>query len=282
MLILLAVFAYLCGRYILILTQISKTNMNATFMGTGTSLGVPIIGCDCATCTSDNPRDKRTRSSMHIETQGISIIIDTGPDFRTQCLANNVDRVDAVLITHPHRDHLAGLDDIRPFCYKQQGEIPVYASAMSCEAIRRDFAYCFQEPKYPGVPDISLREIKYMEPFQIGGISILPIPVMHGKMEIAAYRIGGFTYVTDANSISPQSMDAIRGTEYLVINSLSTRQHHSHFSLEEALEVVELIQPRTAWLTHVGHSLGRYNDTEPTLPKNVHLSYDGLRLELPL
>ncbi len=251
-------------------------------MGTGTSLGVPIIGCDCQACASEDPRDKRSRSSIHIETQGISIVIDTGPDFRAQCLANGVTRVDAVIITHPHRDHLAGLDDIRPFCYKQQGDIPVYAPAMSCEAIRRDYAYCFQEPKYPGVPDIDLHETEYLTPFHIGPVEVLPIPVMHGRMEIAAYRIGGFTYITDANSISERAMEAIRGTEYLVINALSTRPHHSHFSLSEALEVVELIQPKMAYLTHIGHSLGRYAETSATLPPNVRLSYDGLRLDLPL
>jgi len=256
--------------------------MITTFMGTGTSLGVPIIGCDCHTCTSGDSRDKRTRSSIHIESQGISLIIDTGPDFRTQCLATGVSRVDAVLITHPHRDHLAGLDDIRPFCYKQQANIPVYAPPESCQAIRRDFAYCFAEPRYPGVPDIDLHEIGYMQPFQIGALSIIAIPVMHGKMQIAAYRIGGFTYITDANSISAESMAAIQGTEYLVVNSLSTRQHHSHFSLQEALEVVAQVQPREAYLTHIGHSLGRYQETEPTLPPHVHLAYDGLRLELPL
>lgn len=255
--------------------------MVITFMGTGTSLGVPIIGCGCRTCQSADPRDKRTRSSLLLEQGGLSIMIDTGPDFRAQCLANNVSRVDAVLITHTHRDHLAGLDDIRPFCYKQYCAIPVYASAESCAQIRRSYDYCFAEPKYPGVPDISLRETTYLKPFKIGPAEIIPIPVMHGQMEISAFRIGDFTYITDANSISEESMRAIRGTRHLVINALSIHKHHSHFSLEEALDVVGEISPDDAYLTHIGHSLGPHSETSLSLPENVHLAYDSLRLEFP-
>lgn len=249
-----------------------------TFMGTGTSLGVPIIGCQCNVCQSANPKDKRTRSSVILEIEGRHIMIDTGPDFRTQCLSNHVRHIDAVLITHPHRDHLAGLDDIRPFCYQQQAEIPIYGSGISCEAIRRDFAYCFAEPKYPGVPDIRLHEIEYGKPFTAGGISIIPIPVMHGSMEVTAYRIGDFTYITDANMISDESMEMIAGTRHLVINALSPRKHHSHFSLEEALGMIERINPEWAYLTHIGHSLG-HNETEASMPGNVQLAYDGLSLE---
>ncbi len=247
-------------------------------MGTGTSLGVPIIGCGCDVCKSADPRDKRTRSSVMLEIDGKHIIIDTGPDFRTQCLGNGVARIDAVLITHPHRDHLAGLDDIRPFCYQQQAAIPIYGSPLSCQAIRRDFAYCFAEPRYPGVPDIELHEIGDGD-FWIGGISITPIMVMHADMEVTAYRIGDFTYITDANVIPEESMRKIEGSRYMVINALSPRKHHSHFSLEEAVATVERIAPEWAYLTHIGHSLG-HAATEDATPDNIHLAYDGLVLEI--
>ncbi len=247
-------------------------------MGTGTSLGVPIIGCGCDVCKSADPRDKRSRSSVMLETGGKHIIIDTGPDFRTQCLSNGVTRIDAVLITHPHRDHLAGLDDIRPFCYQQQAAIPIYGSALSCQAIRRDYAYCFAEPKYPGVPDIELHEIGDGD-FSIGDISITPIRVMHADMEVTAYRIGDFTYITDANVIPGESMRKILGSRYMVINALSPRKHHSHFSLEEAVDTVMRINPEWAYLTHIGHSLG-HAETEDSTPGNIHLAYDGLVLEI--
>lgn len=251
--------------------------MRITFMGTGTSLGVPIIGCGCDVCRSSDPRDKRTRSSVMLEIDGRHIVIDTGPDFRSQCLRCGVSRIDAVLITHPHRDHLAGLDDIRPFCYQQKSAIPIYGSALSCSAIRRDFAYCFAEPKYPGVPDIELHEIGGGD-FSVLGIRITPVTVMHADMEVTAYRIGDFTYITDANMISEESMRKISGSRLMVINALSPHRHHSHFSLEEALETVRAVSPERAYLTHIGHSLG-HAATELATPGNVHLAYDGLVAE---
>lgn len=259
-------------------TNPNKSIVKITFMGTGTSLGVPIIGCGCNVCQSADPRDKRTRSSLMLEAGHRHIMIDTGPDFRTQCLSNSVTRIDAVLITHPHRDHLAGLDDIRPFCYQQQAVIPIYGSSLSCDAIRRDYAYCFAEPKYPGVPDIELHEIEYGKEFRIGDTGIVPLPVMHGSMKVTAYRIGDFTYITDANMISDHTLDMIAGTRYLVINALSPKKHHSHFSLEEALSMIERINPEWAYLTHIGHSLG-HEETERNTPDRVHLAYDGLQLE---
>lgn len=248
-------------------------------MGTGTSLGVPIVGCRCSVCTSSDARDKRSRSSVLVEHQDKNIVIDTGPDFRSQCIASNVSRVDAILITHPHRDHLAGLDDIRPFCYQQKCFIPIYGSQISCNAIRRDFGYCFAEPKYPGVPDIELHEFDYKSPINVCGISVTPIPVMHAKMEVSAYRIDDFTYITDASHISSESLRLIEGSRFVVVNALRREEHPSHFTLSQALDLIDTIKPEKALITHIGHSLG-HAETEVTLPENVRMAYDGLRVEL--
>ena len=254
--------------------------MKVTFLGTGTSLGVPIVGCNCSVCQSADPHDKRLRSSAYVESDGRCIVIDTGPDFRSQCLDNNVRHIDALLITHPHRDHLAGLDDIRPFCFIQEQDIPVYASNYTCEAIRHDFAYCFAEPKYPGVPDIVLHELKYYEPFEVLGVKITPFPVMHAKMVVTAYRIGGFTYITDAVSVPEESIEVIKGTEHLVVNALRIEpEHPSHFTLPQALDLIARINPREAYITHISHKIP-HAETEKTLPKNVHLAYDGLTLQI--
>lgn len=252
--------------------------MKITFLGTGTSLGVPIIGCNCKVCRSTDKKDKRFRSSVFIETEGKNFIIDTGPDFRIQCLSNGVERVDAVFITHIHRDHLSGLDDIRPFCYQQKAFIPVYGTKITCERILKDFAYCFGENRYPGVPDITLKEIT-TEPFEVQGVKVIPIPVMHGKMEVTAYRIHNFTYITDASFISEESIKKIAGTEYLVVNALRKEPHPSHFTLSEALALIEKIRPKHAYITHVGHGFGFYDEMQKTLPENVTLSYDGLKIE---
>ena len=242
-------------------------------------MGVPIISCDCPVCTSADPHDKRLRSSVLIETEGRTIVIDTGPDFRQQCLANNVRHIDAILITHPHRDHLAGLDDIRPFCYIQQQDIPVYASHFTSGTIRRDFAYCFAEPKYPGVPDIELHEIQDFQPFMAAGVEILPLPVMHAQMVVTAYRIGRFTYITDAGSIADETLAAIEGTEYLVINALRKEPPHpAHFTLPQALLMIDRIKPREAYITHISHNMA-HQETQRELPPHVHLAYDGLTVE---
>ena len=252
--------------------------MKITFLGTGISLGVPIIGCNCKVCRSTDKKDKRFRSSVFIETGGRSFIIDTGPDFRIQCLNNGVERVDAVFITHIHRDHLSGLDDIRPFCYQQKAFIPVYGTKTTCERILKDFAYCFGENRYPGVPDITLKEIS-AEPFEVQGVKVIPIPVMHGKMEVTAYRIDNFTYITDASFIPEESIKKIAGTEYLVVNALRKEPHPSHFTLSQALDLIEKIRPKHAYITHVGHGFGFYDEMQKTLPENVTLGYDGLKIE---
>lgn len=253
--------------------------MKVTFLGTGTSLGVPIVGCDCPVCQSADPKDKRLRSSALVETDGRCIVIDTGPDFRQQCLDNSVRHIDALLITHPHRDHLAGLDDIRPFCYIQQQDIPVYASPYTCGAIRHDFAYCFADPKYPGVPDIVLEEVEYYKPFEVLGVEITPFPVMHAQMVVTAYRIGSFTYITDASSVPEKSMEVMEGSEVLVINALrKDPPHPAHLTLPQALDIISKINPQEAYITHISHNIA-HAETQKTLPSNVHLAYDGLRIE---
>jgi phosphoribosyl 1,2-cyclic phosphate phosphodiesterase len=254
--------------------------VKVTFLGTGTSLGVPIVGCNCPVCQSADTHDKRLRSSALVEIEGRSIVIDTGPDFRQQCLAYNVRHIDALLITHPHRDHLAGLDDIRPFCFIQQQDIPVYASDYTCNAIRHDFAYCFADPKYPGVPDIVLNELEYYKPFEVLGVEITPFPVMHAQMVVTAYRIGNFTYITDASSVPEESLEVIKDTEILVVNALrKERIHPAHFILPQALDIIAKIQPREAYITHISHDIP-HASTQQELPKNVHLAYDGLTLDL--
>lgn len=253
--------------------------MKINFLGTGTSLGVPIINCNCPVCTSGDPRDKRLRSSILVEEQGRFLIIDTGPDFRTQCLTNDVRHIDAVLITHPHRDHLAGLDDIRPFCFIQEQNIPIYGSAFTCDAIRHDFQYCFAEPKYPGVPEIELHEITHYKSFEAAGIEIMPFPVHHAQMIVTAYRIGSFSYITDAGSIDEEAIHAIEGSQYLVVNALRISPPHSaHFTLPQALDLIARIKPREAYITHISHKIS-HTGIESQLPPHVHLAYDGLTLK---
>lgn len=247
-----------------------------TFLGTGTSQGVPIIGCHCGVCRSRDPRDRRLRTSALLSVGGMHIVIDAGPDFRYQMLREGVEDLDAVLLTHPHRDHVGGLDDVRPFNYYQKRPMPVYGNAHTLEAVKRNIAYAFDEHPYPGAPQFELHEVE-TEPFEIGSVEILPIRVLHYKMPINAYRIGDLTYITDANRIEPESMEKIRGSRVLVVNALRKEPHLSHFSLSEALALIDEIRPETAYLTHISHNLG-YAGISAELPANVRLAYDGLRI----
>ena len=265
-------FLYFCATNTLYII------VKLTFLGTGTSLGVPIVGCPCSVCASTDVRDKRMRSSAMIEVDGKNIVIDTGPDFRTQLLNNHISRVDAILITHQHRDHLAGLDDIRTFNYMQRCAMPVYANYITVDSIKRDYYYCFGEPRYPGVPDIELHNVGD-DPFDVLGLTVTPINVMHYKLPVLGFRIKNFTYITDASHIEECELDKIRGTKILVINALRKTSHLSHFSLPEALEVIEKVKPQNAYITHIGHEMGFHAETDASLPKGVHLAYDGLSIE---
>lgn len=253
--------------------------MRITFLGTGTSQGVPLIGCGCAVCTSADPRDNRLRTSVMIETGGRQLVIDSGPDFRQQMLREKVKNIDALLMTHEHKDHLAGLDEVRAFNFLQQKAMPVYATDRVEQAIRREFAYIFETPQYPGIPKIDLHRI-VNEPFEAEGIPVMPVEVMHHQLPVFGFRIGDFTYITDANFISPKEKKKIAGSKILVLNALRREPHISHFTLEQALELAKELGAEKTYLTHISHQMGKHADVEATLPASVHLAFDGLQLEL--
>ncbi len=255
------------------------SQVHVRFLGTGTSQGIPMIACSCEVCRSTDPCDQRLRVSMHIETEGKSFIIDTGPDFRQQILRAGIQRIDAVLYTHEHKDHTAGMDDIRGFNYAQKSSIPLYAQAPVIEQLKQEFAYAFAEDKYPGVPEIEVHEIEN-RPFIIAGVSIIPILVKHYYLDVLGFRFGDFTYITDANFISDEELDKVRGSKVIVINALRKTTHISHFTLDEALEVIEKIKPEKAYITHISHMMGLHAEVEKELPPHVHLAFDGLTLEV--
>lgn len=253
--------------------------MKITFLGTGTSQGVPLIACTCEVCTSEDARDKRLRTSILLEFNDIAIVVDTGPDFRQQMLREKVKRLDAVLFTHEHKDHIAGLDDIRAFNFILKRKIDVYASNRVQDAIRREFAYIFSDTKYPGIPEIELHTIQN-KPFEIQGIPVIPIEVLHYKLSVFAFRFGDFVYITDANAISQQEKKKIMGCKILVINALRRQAHVSHFTLQEALDLIAELKPEKAYLTHISHQLGKHSNIEKELPSGVFQAYDGLQIQL--
>ena len=252
--------------------------MKFTFLGTGTSQGVPVITCKCEVCTSSNSKDNRTRTSLLVQSDATTLVIDTGPDFRSQLLREKVQDLDAVLFTHGHKDHVAGLDDIRPFNYLLKKTIQVYAETRVQETLKREFAYAFEKQEYPGAPQITLNTIDEI-PFKIGDIDIVPIRLMHKDLPVLGFRMQDFTYITDANFISKKELEKIKRTKILVLNALRKEKHFSHFNLQEAMEIVEIIKPERAYFTHISHHLGLYETVEKELPANVHLAYDGLQIE---
>lgn len=252
--------------------------MKGIFLGTGTSQGVPVIACSCEVCKSTDQMDKRLRTSFFIESDTTSIVIDTGPDFRQQMLNNAINKLDAVVFTHEHKDHVAGLDDIRAFNFSQKKDMDVYASERVQDVLKREFPYVFSENKYPGVPQVQLHTIQD-ESFRIGDIELTPINVEHYIMPVKGYRIGDLSYITDAKKISPIEFDKIRGSKVLVLNALRKSEHISHFNLAEALAIIEEIKPEKAYLTHISHLMGLHESVSKELPKNVEIAYDGLQLE---
>jgi phosphoribosyl 1,2-cyclic phosphate phosphodiesterase len=251
--------------------------MKITFFGTGTSHGVPVIGCNCDVCLSDDWKDKRLRASVLVQSQGLNILIDSGPDFRYQMLRAGVNRLDAILITHEHRDHISGLDDVRALNMITGSAVEVYAEPRVSDSIHSLYHYAFSNLPFNGLPRMEVREIGE-KPFFVGGVAVNPVRVMHYKLPIFAYRIGDFGYVTDANYISPESIDKLRGCKVLVVNGLMMEKHISHFSLSEALEVIADVNPRLGVITHISHLLGKHADVSRILPPNVILGYDTLSL----
>ena len=253
--------------------------MQVTFLGTGTSQGVPIIGCDCDVCLSTNKKDKRLRCSIFLKWDDFSLVIDSGPDFRYQLLREEINDIDAVLYTHEHKDHVAGLDDIRPINYLQNKSIDIYGSHLVETALKREFHYIFADTKYPGAPRINFNLITN-NAFQLGPINVLPIEGLHYRLPVFGYRIKDFCYITDMNFISEEEKSKMKDLDVLVINGLRREKHISHFTLEEALKMIAELKPKQAYITHISHQLGTHEEVSKELPENVQLSYDGLKINL--
>lgn len=254
--------------------------MRLTFLGTGTSQGVPVIACHCNVCRSSDERDTRLRTSALLTTDNNSnILFDIGPDFRQQMLHHSVEHLDAILITHAHRDHVGGLDDIRSFNYVQHSKMNVYLNNEAKTALLRDYRYIFENHQFPGLPEADLHEVG-TEPFLAAGETVMPIRAMHKDLPILGYRIRNFAYITDANYIAPSEMEKLKGVEILVINALRKAKHFSHYSLPEALEVIGQIQPKQSYITHISHEMGLHSEVEKELPDGVHQAYDNLQIDI--
>ena len=254
--------------------------MRITLLGTGTSQGVPVVGCTCDVCLSADSRDKRLRTSAFVEVGNEKFLIDAGPDLRLQLLSNNITEITAVLVTHEHKDHLAGLDDVRPINFRMRHTMPIYGLPRVLNVVKKDYDYAFKTEKYPGVPDLAVVPV-YEEPFYIHDVKIEPIHVKHLMLQILGYRIGNFAYITDASFISEKEMQKLQNLDLLVINALRKREHYSHFNLAQALAVIGTLKPKQAVLTHISHEMGRYAEVEQELPDNVSLGFDKMTMEIP-
>lgn len=251
--------------------------IKVTFLGTGTSQGVPLIACSCEVCTSTDPKDKRLRSSILIETDATRLVIDAGPDFRQQMLREKIRRLDAVVFTHEHKDHVAGLDEVKAFNFINKMRMPVYVTESVKLALYREFAYIFAEVQYPGIPQVDVFDFDE-DPFMVGDILVQPITVMHYKLPVKGFRVNDFAYITDANFISEEEKAKLRNLDVLVLNALRREAHISHFTLEEAIALVQELKPRKAYFTHISHQLGLHNEVSLELPENIELAADGLQL----
>jgi len=258
---------------------VSYPDLQITFLGTGTSGGVPMIACGCDVCLSKNEKDKRLRSSILVQSKKTTLVVDTTPDFRTQMLRENVKKLDGIIFTHSHKDHIAGLDDIKAYNFFQHKPMDVYANQLTQEGLQREFYYIFSEHKYPGIPDINLHTITD-KPFMVGDIPVIPILVFHLKMPVLGFRFGDFTYITDANRIDDIEKEKISGSKILVLNALRKKVHISHFNLQQAMDVVEELKIPKAYFTHVSHQLGLNDDINKELPSHIQLAWDGLKIDL--
>ena len=251
-----------------------------TFLGTGTSQGVPVIGCQCEICSSEDTRDMRLRTSAMIKTGDTTVVIDVGPDFRQQMLREKVRRIDAVLLTHEHNDHIVGIDDVRPYNFMHKKGIDIYGTPRVMNEVKQRFPYVFDANPYPGAPSVEVHLIDPMEKFEVGDLSVLSLPVMHGNWPVMGFRIGPIVYITDARYIEEEVIEAARGCEVLVLNALRKKAHHSHFNLEQGIEMSRIIGAKSTYFTHVSHAMGFYREVESELPENIHLAYDGLKIKL--
>ena len=249
--------------------------MKIIFLGTGTSQGVPVIACECETCTSEDKFDKRLRTSILIEKDDSCVVVDAGPDFRQQMLRESVKKLDAILLTHEHKDHIAGMDDVRAYNYKSRDAIDIFAEERVQKAVRKEYSYVFAEYQYPGIPKMRLNPIPDYS-FGLRNLTIIPLRVYHYRLPVYGFRIGNFAYITDANYIPEETKEKLFGVKYLVINALRKEKHISHFSLREAIDFIRQISPRKAFITHIGHQMGRHKDVSNELPPGIILAYDGL------
>ncbi|MCX2742418.1 MBL fold metallo-hydrolase [Mangrovivirga sp. M17] len=253
--------------------------MRITFLGTGTSQGVPVIGCECEVCRSIDFRDKRLRTSIHVEVDGKSFVIDTGPDFRQQMIRERIHDLDAVIFTHEHKDHVAGLDDVRSFNFRLKKHMPLYATQRVINQLENEFHYAFGEITYPGAPRFEINQIEN-KPFNVQGVEFIPIEVYHYKLPVLGFRIKDFTYITDANSISDEELEKVKGSRILVLDALQREKHISHFTLDEAVDLIQKVNPEQAYLIHISHRMGRHKVVDEELPENISLAYDGLKIKL--
>jgi phosphoribosyl 1,2-cyclic phosphate phosphodiesterase len=251
--------------------------LKVTFLGSGTSQGIPLIGCNCAVCTSADPMDKRLRSSILVESASTRVVIDSGPDFRQQLLREKVRKLDAVIFTHEHKDHIAGLDEVRAFNFISGRHMPVYATQRVQVALKREFAYIFSDEKYPGIPEIDLYAFAD-ERFTVGDLNFQPLNVLHYKLPVKGFRINDFAYITDANFIPEHEKEKLRNLKVLVLNALRRESHISHFTLNEAVELVKELRPQKAYFTHISHQLGLHREVNSELPTGIELASDGLQL----
>lgn len=254
-----------------------SNKIKVTFLGTGTSSGIPLLACKCETCLSTDVKDKRLRSSIFIEHQGKKILVDIGPDFRQQMLKENIDWIDAILITHSHNDHVAGLDEIRAYNFAMNKSMNVYTNQIAEMELKSHFDYIFNDSKYPGIADVNIHRID-KKAFQVEGIEIIPIEVIHGKLPITAFRIGDFAYVTDIKSISDEEFEKLKGVRTLVVSALRHEEHFSHFTYQEAIDFIEKLQVEKAYFNHLSHRFEKHEELEKILPKNVSIAYDGLKI----
>lgn len=250
--------------------------MKITFLGTGTSQGVPVIACDCNVCRSSDSHDKRLRTSLLLETDDTTLLFDAGPDFRQQMLRENVTKLDSILLTHEHKDHIAGLDDVRAFNYKSQDAIDIYAEERVQKALKKEYSYVFSEYQYPGIPKMRLNLVEDHS-FIVHGVKIDPVRVFHYRLPVYGFRVGNFAYITDANYIPEDSKEKLFGVKYLVINALRKEKHISHFNLREAIDFIREISPKKAFITHISHQMGLHAEESPNLPAGIFLAYDGLK-----